>query len=292
MARVVLTLEQQDHVWAQWRCGRSVHSIAREVGTDPQRLGRYFAATGGVRALPAGRSGRQLSVSEREEISRGLAAGHSLRRIAATLGRPPSTIFREVARNGGREDYRAHDADTAAYARPRRPKLSKLAVSPALRQAVEQGLSLEWSPEQISHRLRLDHPDDVSMRVGYQAIYLSLFVPHRAALSRRLTGRLRTGRAMRYPKVARSPAGPAAAVSFGAWSRCTSVPPRPTTGPCPGTGKATWSWAGARLPSRPSSNAPPGTSSSSPSQAGSKQRRSLRRYGMRCAVFRRPCAGR
>lgn len=207
MARAVFNPEQQDHVWAQWRRGRSVRAIAPEVGTDPQRLGRYFAATGGVRARPPARAVRQLSASEREEISRGLAAGHSQRRIATALGRPHSTIVREIARNGGRNDYRAHDADTAAYTRAKRPKPSKLATSPALREAVEQGLSLEWSPEQISHRLRLDHPHDVLMRISYEAIYLSLFVPHRAVLPRRLTQQLRTGRAMRYPKVARQPSG-------------------------------------------------------------------------------------
>jgi IS30 family transposase len=120
---------------------------------------------------------------------------------------PHSSISREVARNGGRDAYRAHDADTAAYARAKRPKTSKLAASPALRVAVERGLSLEWSPEQISHRLRLDHPDDPCMRISHEAIYLSLFVPHHAPLPRRLTQRLRTGRAMRYPKIARQPSG-------------------------------------------------------------------------------------
>jgi IS30 family transposase len=195
------------HVWAQWRTGQSVRSIARDIGAEPQHLRRYFAATGGVRTRSAGRSARQLSLAEREEISRGLAAGHSQRRIATALGRPHSSISREVARNGGRDAYRAHDADTAAYARAKRPKTSKLAASPALRVAVERGLSLEWSPEQISHRLRLDHPDDPCMRISHEAIYLSLFVPHHAPLPRRLTQRLRTGRAMRYPKIARQPSG-------------------------------------------------------------------------------------
>ena len=173
MARTMLTLEQQDHVWAQWRTGQSVRSIARDIGAEPQHLRRYFAATGGVRTRSAGRSARQLSLAEREEISRGLAAGHSQRRIATALGRPHSTISREVARNGGRDAYRAHDADTAAYARAKRPKTRK-------RAAVERGLSLEWSPEQISHRLRLDHPDDPCMRISQEAIHLSLFVPHHA----------------------------------------------------------------------------------------------------------------
>lgn len=203
MAGAVLALEQQDDVWAQWRSGQSLRSIARDVGVEPQHLRRNFAATGGVRTRPAGRSPRQLSLLDREEISRGLAAGHSQRRIATALGRPQSTISREVARDA----CRAHDANTATYARAKRPKSSKLAASPGLRAAAEGGLALEWSPEQISHCLRLDHPDDPGMRISHEAIDLSLFVPHRAPIPRRLTGRLRTGRAMRYPKIARRTSG-------------------------------------------------------------------------------------
>jgi IS30 family transposase len=112
-----------------------------------------------------------------------------------------------VARNGGREAYRAHGADSAAYVRAKRPKVSKLAAHPGLRAAVEQGLRQQWSPEQISCRLRLDHPDDVAMRISHEAIYLSLFVPKRSPLPRHLTQQLRTSRLMRYPKIARQPSG-------------------------------------------------------------------------------------
>ncbi len=208
MPRPHLSLEQQDRAWAQWRTGRSVRSVAHDLGVPVQHVRRYFAATGGVRTRPAGRSTRHLSLIEREEISRGLAAGRSLRAIAAGLGRPHCTISREVARNGGSGSYRALDADTAAHARAKRPKTSKLTGHPALRAAVEQGLAMQWSPRQISHRLRLEHPDDHAMRISHEAIYLSLFVPHHCPpLPRRLTQQLRTGRAMRYPKIARQPTG-------------------------------------------------------------------------------------
>lgn len=207
MPRPHLSLEQQDQAWAQWRTGRSVRSVAHDLGVPVQHVRRHFAATGGVRARPTGRSTRHLSLAEREEISRGIAAGHSLRAIATGLGRPHCTVSREVARNGGRGAYRALDADTKAYARAKRPKASKLTRLPALRAAVEQGLAEEWSPRQISHRLRLEHPDDHAMRISHEAIYLSLFVPHHSPLPRRLTQQLRTGRAMRYPKIARRPTG-------------------------------------------------------------------------------------
>ncbi len=207
MPRPHLSLEQQDRAWAQWRTGRSVRSVAHDLGVPVQHVRRYFAATGGVRTRPAGRSKRHLSLAEREEISRGLAAGRSLRAIAAGLGRPHCTISREVARNGGSGSYRALDADAAAYARAKRPKTSKLTTHPALRAAVEQGLTMQWSPHQISHRLRLEHPDDHAMRISHEAIYLSLFVPDHCPLPRQLTQQLRTRRAMRYPKIARRPTG-------------------------------------------------------------------------------------
>ncbi len=108
---------------------------------------------------------------EREEVSRGLAAGWSMRRIAVKLERRHSTVSREVARNGGRKAYRAHDADVAASQRAQRPKPGKLAGDARLLAAVQHGLELEWSPQQISHRLRLDHPNDPSMRVSHETIY-------------------------------------------------------------------------------------------------------------------------
>jgi IS30 family transposase len=146
-------------------------------------------------------------MAEREEISRGLAAGHSYRRIAAELGRAPSSVSREVARNSDRKRYRAQAADIAAYRRARRPKPSKLVLVPRLRVVVEDRLAHRWSPEQIAAWLRRTYPDDSEMKVSHETIYLSLFVQSRGALRRELTRHLRSGRAMRFPRKKRLPQG-------------------------------------------------------------------------------------
>lgn len=159
-----LSEQQQDQVWAGLRAGESISRIARHQRVPQQHVRRYFAQTGGVRPAARRRSVRQLSSMEREEISRGLAAGESARRIAARLGRSPATVSREIIRNGGRDHYRAQVADQAAYDRARRPKASVLAARPVLRARVEAGLEQEWSPQQISRRLVLDFPDDPGMR--------------------------------------------------------------------------------------------------------------------------------
>ena len=162
---------------------------------------------GWVRPQPRGRSPRHLSLLEREEISRGVAAGVSLRMVAARLGRAPSTITRELARNGARSGYRAHRADRAALRRGRRPKPSKLAENPELRGVVEEKLEEWWSPQQVVLWLKLTYPDNQEMRVSHETIYLSLFVQGKGALRRELTECLRTGRAYRRPKAKRAPSG-------------------------------------------------------------------------------------
>src|SRR5262249_5539283 len=141
------------------------------------------------------RSALRLSLAEREEISRGLAGGESLRVIARRLGRASSTVPREVAANGGRRRYRACRADKAAEGRMRRPKVSKLAACPRLRLIVEDKLELRWSPTQISGWLVDTFPDDPEMRVSHETIYLSLFVQSRGALRKELTRYLRSGHA-------------------------------------------------------------------------------------------------
>ena len=145
------------------------------------------------------RSPLRLSPVEREEISRGLVAGLSLRAIAAGLGRSPSTVSREVARNGGRRAYRACRADRAALRRAHRPRASKLMLCPRLRQVVEAKLELRWSPEQISGWLVREFPDDAEMRVSHETIYQSLFVQSRGALRKELTRYLRSQRSTRRP---------------------------------------------------------------------------------------------
>jgi len=141
-----------------------------------------------------------LSIAEREEISRGLARGETYRKIAVAIGRCHTTVSREVKRNGGRERYRAGDADAAAWARARRPKASKLATHAALRAVVEAKLELCWSPQQIAGWLGCTYPDDEQMRVSHETIYLSLFVQTRGALRRELTAHLRRGHVTRRPQ--------------------------------------------------------------------------------------------
>ncbi|MEV3998907.1 IS30 family transposase [Streptomyces halstedii] len=150
---------------------------------------------------------RRVWPCEREEISRGLAAGESARQLAKRLNRSPSTVSREIARNGGRDRYRAASADTAAYERGRRPKRARLAHRPALRALVEAKLALCWSPEQIAGWLRRQFPGDTSMQISHEAIHLSLYDPRRRQAIRGLTQRLRSGRPMRRPKLARRPTG-------------------------------------------------------------------------------------
>jgi IS30 family transposase len=146
-------------------------------------------------------------MAEREEISRGVAAGQSCRHIAARLGRAPSTVSRELARNGGCHHYRAQAADVAAFRRMLRPKPAKLVTQPRLRAVVEAKLALRWSPEQIAGWLPLAYPQDPVMRVSHETISLSLFIQSRGALHRELQRCLRTGRAMRYPRGKRLPQG-------------------------------------------------------------------------------------
>ena len=146
------------------------------------------------------RSPLRLSLREREEISRGLAAGESRRSIARRLGRSPSTIVREVARNGDARRYRACAADRAALARARRPKVAKLAACPRLRAVVESKLELRWSPQQISGWLVEEFPNDPEMRVSHETIYLSLFVQARGALRKELTRFLRSKHTTRRPR--------------------------------------------------------------------------------------------
>jgi transposase, IS30 family len=144
-------------------------------------------------------------MAEREEISRGVAAGEPCRQIAGRLGRAPSTVSRELARNGGCGRYRAQAADAAAFGRAQRPKAAKLVLEPRLRAVVEAKLALRWSPQQIAGWLPLASPSDPVLRVSHETIDLSLFVQSRGALRRELQRCLRTGRAMRYPRGRRLP---------------------------------------------------------------------------------------
>jgi IS30 family transposase len=180
--------------------GWTTRLIAKEIGRGHNAVARHLRIMRRPAVPEPVRSALRLSLTEREEISRGLAGGESLRSIAGRLARSPSTVSREVATNGGRRRYRACRADKAAVRRMRRPKASKLAVCPRLRAAVEAKLEVRWSPTQISGWLVDTFPDDPEMRVSHETIYLSLFVQSRGALRKELTRYLRSGHTTRRPK--------------------------------------------------------------------------------------------
>ena len=187
--------------WRGVREGLSTVESAKRAGVSADRGFRWFREGGGMSPVSlAEPTGRYLSLVEREEISRGLAAEMSFRAIARQLGRDVATISREVDRNtsDGRQ-YRAVSAQVAAEQRARRPKPRKL-ENPALHARVTADLEKRWSPEEIAARLRLDFPDDMSMRASHETIYQALFIQGRGALRRDLTTRLRTGRALRRPR--------------------------------------------------------------------------------------------
>jgi transposase, IS30 family len=189
--------------------GATFETAATAVGCSTKSIQRFLALTGGLKRRLKQRSALRLSLAEREELSRGLVAGDSLRTIATRLGRAPSTVSREFAWSGSRKGYRAWQADRDAISRARRPKPAKLAVDSRLCREVERGLRAHWSPQQIAARLIRDYPDDLDMRVSHETIYRTLFVQARGALRKELTTCLRTGRAQRRPhmRIERSGAG-------------------------------------------------------------------------------------
>lgn len=189
--------------------GETFATAAAGVGCSTRSIQRFLALTGGVKRRVKERSSLRLSLAEREELSRGLVAGESLRTIATRLQRAPSTISREVAWSGARGRYRAWRSDTEAINRGRRPKPAKLAINSRLCREVERGLREFWSPQQIAAQLICDYPDDLNMRVSHETIYRTLFVQARGALRKELTACLRTGRTQRRPhmRIERSGAG-------------------------------------------------------------------------------------
>jgi IS30 family transposase len=186
-------------VWQRYTDGASAAMIARALGFSAGSVAEFIRNAGGIRPMPRCSSPLRLSLDEREEISRGLAAGESLRCIATRLRRAPSTISREVAHNGGRRKYRALRADKAARQRAKRPKPAKLAADPLLRLIVTDKLACKWSPEQIAGWLARTYPGRPEMQVSHETIYRSLFVQSRGALRRELMRHLRTGRTVRRP---------------------------------------------------------------------------------------------
>lgn len=202
-----LTPRDIDVIWEGLHAGRTAKYTARQMGIANTTVRTYLLRCGGIRPVPRQRREGRLTFEEREEISRGLAAGHSLRAIAAAVGRSPSTISREVALSGGARRYRAARADQAAWSRATRPKSCKLALNPVLAGIVAEKLKRRWSPQQIAGWLKVTYPNDPDMQVSPEAIYRTLFLQSRGALRRELTAYLRTKRTYRHPKGAQLPDG-------------------------------------------------------------------------------------
>jgi hypothetical protein len=218
LGRPGMSDELRCELWRLWKAGRSFSEIARATGHPPGSIFTIVKQTGGYVPPPRKRRVAALTLQEREEISRGLARGDSLRQLARQLGRAASTISREIARNYGKKRYRAIDADDRAWRRARRPKRCLLARHPELRTYVAARLGEDWSPEQIAGTLRKQYSAGSGMRVSHETIYKSLFVTP---------------------------------------SRSASALPPSKIGRSRGTGKETCCWADTGLRSQPSSNAPP-----------------------------------
>lgn len=195
--RIYYTECQKTLMWERWQKGESLQQIAQLFDRNHSSIQRILAEAGGIRPAQRSRSRLALTLAEREEISRAVVAGHSIRSIATSLGRAPSTISREIERNGGQGCYRASQAEQAAWDRARRPKTCKLAENRMLAHIVADKLQVQWSPEQIAGWLRRTYPGDGNYQVSHETIYRSLFIQARGALKKELLEHLRRTRVMR-----------------------------------------------------------------------------------------------
>lgn len=213
MGRPGLTDGQKAELWRRWKEGQTLSEIGLTLSKQAASIFGVVTAKGGIAPAPRRRSSRTLNSSEREEISRGIAAGVAIRGIAWKLGRHASTISREIGRHGGISRYRASQADQATWDRALRPKACLLATQPRLRAVVAQKLLQKWSPEQIAGWLEKQYPDDQTMRVSHETIYRSLFIQARGVLKRELMAHLRTRRLMRHSKKATTKGQPRGAIA-------------------------------------------------------------------------------
>ena len=195
--RIYYTESQKAQMWERWQKGESLHKIAQLFDRGHSSIQGIFAERGGIRPAPRCRSKLALTLAEREEISRAMMAGHSMRSVAARLGRAPSTISREINRNGGRGWYRASGADKAAWDHARRPKTCKLAENRRLANIVAGKLQGQWAPQQIAGWLKRAYPEDENYHVSHETIYRSLYIQARGALKKELLQHLRRTRIMR-----------------------------------------------------------------------------------------------
>jgi IS30 family transposase len=201
--RTRLSASQRVEVWRRWKAGESLHAIGRALGKAHPVIHLLLKRHGGIAPLVRRRSRISLTLQEREDISRGIASGSSIRAIAKGLKRAVSTVSREVARHGGRTQYRASEADLQAWESALRPQTCLLATHTKLREIVASKLMLEWSPEQISGGLKIEYPNDESMRVSHETIYRSLFIQTRGVLKKQLIQHLRSKRRIRRSRHSR-----------------------------------------------------------------------------------------
>lgn len=195
-----LSREQGQALWALWRAGQTTEAIARAIVAPAASVYTVVRRHGGIPPRARRRAPAALSLPEREEISRGLAAGHSLRAVARALGRAPSTLSREIRRHGGEGHYRAARAEAEAWAWGQRPKRCRLARCPRLAHLVAAKLREDWSPEQIARWLVSTHPDDPELHVSHETIYRTLYVQARGALKQELVAHLRRHRVVRHSR--------------------------------------------------------------------------------------------
>src|SRR6202047_1665560 len=198
-----LSAEQRSDLWKRWKAGESLHAIGRALGKEHHVIHFLLARHGGIAPPVRRRCLRALTLAEREDISRGIASGLSIREIAKGLERAVSTVSREVARHGGRPLYRANEADHQAWESAFRPKRCLLAIHVKLQEIVAGKLILDWSPEQVSGWLKIQYPEDESMRVSHETIYRSLFIQARGVLKKELIQHLRFQRRIRRSRHAR-----------------------------------------------------------------------------------------
>lgn len=197
-----LSASQRTELWERWKAGQTLSDIGNALGKHAASIFATVTAFGGIAPPPRQRSRLALTLEEREEISRGLAAGNSIRTIAAGLGRAPSTVSREIRRHSSDSPYRAAAADARAWENARRPKACRLARQRRLQRVVATKLALDWSPEQVAGWLRVRYPDQPAMHVSHETIYRSLFIQARGVLKKELLAHLRSRRLMRRAKCA------------------------------------------------------------------------------------------
>jgi IS30 family transposase len=202
LRRPWMTWSERNELWRRWLAGESTVDIACALERERTGISKIVGEAGGVAPRPRRRSRLALTATEREDISRAIAQGETVRQIARQLGRAPSTISREVRRHGGRSAYRAQRADRRAWARSRRPKACRLATRAPLRRVVAAKLAAQWSPQQIANWLRVTFPSDADMQVSHETIYRSLFIQSRGVLKRQLQQHLRRHRPIRHARAA------------------------------------------------------------------------------------------